>query len=153
MQAHGVRTRRLWHEIKLIIVKTVLAMVPEIMLNYEHNFADVPGPQCFQIMGFDIIVRKDSTPILLEVNSAPSLSVQHQQLVEADSQRPAVRSIVDEVFLSTKNSNKNVGLIQLIKIPLVRDSILLVLNRLDSGYSSARNVEKVSTSSLKLYAF
>lgn len=52
MQAQGVRTRKLWHEIKLIIVKTVLAMVPEIMLNYEHYFADMPGPQCFQVSFF-----------------------------------------------------------------------------------------------------
>jgi hypothetical protein len=30
MEARGVRTRRLWHEIKLIIVKTTLAMIPGI---------------------------------------------------------------------------------------------------------------------------
>ena len=36
MELQGVRTRQLWHEIKMIIVKTVLAMVPEIMVNYEQ---------------------------------------------------------------------------------------------------------------------
>lgn len=60
-------------------------------------------------MGFDIIVQADSTPFLLEVNSAPSLSVQHQQdLVkmakegletEVTQVSPSVRSIVDEVTI------------------------------------------------------
>uniref|UniRef100_A0AC35GR89 Tubulin-tyrosine ligase family protein n=1 Tax=Panagrolaimus sp. PS1159 TaxID=55785 RepID=A0AC35GR89_9BILA len=117
MESHGVRTRRLWHGIKMIVVKTVLAMVPEIMLNYEHYFNDVPGPQCFQIMGFDIIVKKDGTPILLEVNSAPSLSIDHNVFTEEVS--PPVRSIVDEM----------------IKVPLVRDTILLVLNQLENQYT------------------
>ncbi|KAI1730597.1 tubulin-tyrosine ligase family domain-containing protein [Ditylenchus destructor] len=96
MEWEGLRTRRLWHEIKMIVVKTVLAMVPEIMLNYEHYFCDVPGPQCFQIMGFDIIVRRDGVPFLLEVNSAPSLSVEHTELSE-NGELINVRSIVDEV--------------------------------------------------------
>lgn len=49
MESNGVKTRRLWHEIKMIIVKTVLGMVPEVMISYEHFFCDVPGPQCFQV--------------------------------------------------------------------------------------------------------
>uniref|UniRef100_A0A0N5ANB1 Tubulin--tyrosine ligase-like protein 9 n=1 Tax=Syphacia muris TaxID=451379 RepID=A0A0N5ANB1_9BILA len=100
LEMNGVNVRLLWHNIKIIIVKTILAMIPEIMLNYEHYFCDSPGPQCFQIVGFDILIKEDETPILLEVNSAPSLTVDH---------------IVDEA----------------IKIPLVRDTILLVLDLLD----------------------
>uniref|UniRef100_A0A1I7RSU1 Tubulin polyglutamylase TTLL11 n=1 Tax=Bursaphelenchus xylophilus TaxID=6326 RepID=A0A1I7RSU1_BURXY len=111
MESNGLRTRKLWHDVKLIIVKTVLAMVPEIMLNYEHYFSDVTGPQCFQIMGFDIIVDKNGDPLLLEVNSAPSLVIDHHL---SDETTP-VRSIVDEM----------------IKVPLVRDTILLVLNQLN----------------------
>jgi hypothetical protein len=51
MEHKGVRTRRLWREIKLIIVKTVLAMVPELMLYYENYFSDFKyqAPQCFQV--------------------------------------------------------------------------------------------------------
>uniref|UniRef100_A0A7E4V5Z2 Tubulin--tyrosine ligase-like protein 9 n=1 Tax=Panagrellus redivivus TaxID=6233 RepID=A0A7E4V5Z2_PANRE len=123
MEAHGVRTRRLWHGIKMIVVKTVLAMVPEIMLNYEHYFSDVPGPQCFQIMGFDVIVKADGSPMLLEVNSAPSLSIDHNVFTDADAL--PVRSIVDEM----------------IKVPLVRDTILLVLNQLDRQYQVTNSLE------------
>uniref|UniRef100_A0A914D4T5 Tubulin polyglutamylase TTLL11 n=1 Tax=Acrobeloides nanus TaxID=290746 RepID=A0A914D4T5_9BILA len=126
MEARGVRTRRLWHEIKLIIVKTTLAMIPEVMLNYEHYFRDVPGPQCFQIMGFDIIVRKDCMPLLLEVNSAPSLTIEHSGFAETDL--TPVRSLVDE----------------LIKVPLVRDSMLLVLNKLDEN-NGARIIANADT--------
>uniref|UniRef100_A0A914PUN0 Uncharacterized protein n=1 Tax=Panagrolaimus davidi TaxID=227884 RepID=A0A914PUN0_9BILA len=68
-------------------------------------------------MGFDIIVKKDGTPILLEVNSAPSLSIDHNVFTEEIS--PPVRSIVDEM----------------IKVPLVRDTILLVLNQLENQYT------------------
>ena len=46
-------------------------------------------------MGFDILVKKDGTPILLEVNSAPSLSIDHN--VYSQDSSPPVRSIVDEV--------------------------------------------------------
>lgn len=45
-------------------------------------------------MGFDIIVRKDGSPLLLEVNSSPSLTIDHNSEFEGLS----VRSIVDEVF-------------------------------------------------------
>lgn len=59
-------------------------------------------------MGFDIIVRQNGTPILLEVNSSPSLSVEHEKMLMAQEKMdsisgvspasaPAVRSIVDEV--------------------------------------------------------
>uniref|UniRef100_A0A914H167 Uncharacterized protein n=1 Tax=Globodera rostochiensis TaxID=31243 RepID=A0A914H167_GLORO len=101
MEQKGVRTRRLWKDIKLIIAKTVLAMVPEIMLNYEHHFGELRGsaaPLCFQIMGFDILIRQDGIP----------------QLLEASEQ----------------------SILQMIKVPLVRDCLLLVLDQLDPFYSA-----------------
>uniref|UniRef100_A0A0K0EQ05 Tubulin--tyrosine ligase-like protein 9 n=1 Tax=Strongyloides stercoralis TaxID=6248 RepID=A0A0K0EQ05_STRER len=116
MERRGMNTRKLWHNIKIIIVKTVIAMLPEIMLNYEQTFHDIDGPQCFQIMGFDIMVQEDGKPILLEVNAAPSLTIEHT-IIEGT---PPVRSIVDEV----------------IKVPLVRDCLLLAMNILEEEYSS-----------------
>ncbi|PIO57474.1 hypothetical protein TELCIR_21112, partial [Teladorsagia circumcincta] len=61
------------------------------------------------IIGFDIIVRENGTPILLEVNAAPSLTIDHSL---ANGTR--MKSIVDE----------------LIKLPLVRDTLLLVTSQL-----------------------
>lgn len=54
-----------------------------------------------QIMGFDILVKKNGEPILLEVNSAPSLTIDHVIPVPGGHievhDPPRVRSIVDEV--------------------------------------------------------
>lgn len=44
-------------------------------------------------MGFDVIVDKNGIPYLLEVNSAPSLAIEHL----IPSNELPVRSIVDEV--------------------------------------------------------
>ncbi|KAL3991078.1 Tubulin-tyrosine ligase family protein [Acanthocheilonema viteae] len=125
METRGVKKQQLWHNIKIIIVKTVIAMLPEIILNYEHYFYDTMGLQCFQIIGFDILITKNLIPILLEVNSSPSLTIEHDILYSFDDNKEniepiRVRSIVDEV----------------IKIPLVRDTILLVLNLIDDVYST-----------------
>ncbi|ULT85285.1 hypothetical protein L3Y34_013822 [Caenorhabditis briggsae] len=128
LESRGVKTKRLWHDIKLILVKTTLAMLPEIMLHYEHHFHDSPGPQCFQIMGFDVMIKDDGTPILLEVNAAPSLTADHivpcpgRSLTEGGQR---VRSIVDEV----------------IKLPLVRDTLLLVLGLMDEEYQTTNSLK------------
>ncbi|MCP9263263.1 Tubulin polyglutamylase TTLL11 [Dirofilaria immitis] len=103
MGAQGVKKQQLWHDIKIIIVKTVIAMLPEIILNYEHYFYDTVGPQCFQIIGFDILITKNLIPILLEVNSAPSLTIEHDIFNPFDENKEnieplRVRSIVDEVL-------------------------------------------------------
>ncbi|EGT52576.1 CBN-TTLL-11 protein [Caenorhabditis brenneri] len=127
LESRGIKTKRLWHDIKLILVKTTLAMLPEIMLHYEHHFIDSPGPQCFQIVGFDVMIRDDGTPILLEVNAAPSLTADHvvpypgRPLADGGQR---VRSVVDEV----------------IKVPLVRDTLLLVLGLMDEEYQTTTSL-------------
>ncbi|VDK67805.1 unnamed protein product [Litomosoides sigmodontis] len=122
MEARGVKKRQLWRDIKMIIVKTVIAMLPEIILNYEYYFYDTMGLQCFQIIGFDILITKNLLPVLLEVNSSPSLTIEHDIFCpfnDKENIEPLrVRSVVDEV----------------IKIPLVRDTILLVLNLIGDAY-------------------
>uniref|UniRef100_A0A183BM19 Tubulin tyrosine ligase-like family, member 11 n=1 Tax=Globodera pallida TaxID=36090 RepID=A0A183BM19_GLOPA len=132
MEQKGVRTRRLWKDIKLIIAKTVLAMVPEIMLNYEHHFGELRGsaaPLCFQIMGFDILIRQDGIAQLLEVNSAPSLTVEHNLTKTVASKEGSPQSPQ-----SAKASEQSI--LQMIKVPLVRDCLLLVLDQLDPFYSA-----------------
>lgn len=52
MEAHGINTRKIWHSIKLIVVKTIMALIPEIILHYEHSYPDGIGPQCFHVNFF-----------------------------------------------------------------------------------------------------
>lgn len=72
MAACGVRPKKLWHDVKLIIVKTVLAMLPELMIQYERTFSGKEGPQCFQVCCFsskeyneDLVFHSDEFIILL----------------------------------------------------------------------------------------
>lgn len=58
-------------------------------------------------MGFDILVTKDLQPVLLEVNSAPSLTIEHCLSNPLDEEKEntellKVRSVVDEVSFSNQ---------------------------------------------------
>ncbi|ETN79796.1 Tubulin-tyrosine ligase family protein [Necator americanus] len=62
MAACGIRPKKLWHDVKLIIVKTVLAMLPELMIQYEKTFSGKEGPQCFQM------TTEFTTPAIIQKN-------------------------------------------------------------------------------------
>ncbi|VDO07422.1 unnamed protein product [Haemonchus placei] len=91
-----MRTKRLWHNIKIIIVETILAMLPELMTNYE-------------LSGSTLSSGEHGTPILHEINAAPSLTIDHSL---TDGVR--MKIIVEE----------------LIKLLFVRDTLLLVTGQL-----------------------
>ncbi|VDP89900.1 unnamed protein product, partial [Echinostoma caproni] len=80
--------RKLWCEIDDIVRNTIFALVPYLKVSYWATFGrpakptDVynmgkpspQGPHCFQIIGFDfLLLEPDARPVLLEVNSNPSL--------------------------------------------------------------------------------
>lgn len=82
----------------------------------------------FKILGFDILLTKDLQPKLLEINACPSLSLSH----ESDENNPVLASVVDEA----------------IKVPLVRDTLLLVMNQqpVDSVQNNSAGALKKRTS-------
>jgi len=49
MEAEGIDTKALWRKIKLLVTKTVVSLVPEMILRYEHQFEGITGPSCFQV--------------------------------------------------------------------------------------------------------
>ncbi|XP_013923912.1 PREDICTED: tubulin polyglutamylase TTLL11, partial [Thamnophis sirtalis] len=76
----GVNIRKVWSDIISLVIKTVIAIVPELKVFHQSDIpAGKPGPSCFQILGFDILLMKNLKPILLEVNANPSMKIEHEQ--------------------------------------------------------------------------
>ncbi|KAG8141938.1 hypothetical protein E2320_006591 [Naja naja] len=78
----GVDIRKVWSDIISLVIKTVIAIVPELKVFHQSDIpTGKPGPSCFQILGFDILLMKNLKPILLEVNANPSMKIEHEQQV------------------------------------------------------------------------
>ncbi|XP_075252922.1 tubulin polyglutamylase TTLL11-like isoform X2 [Convolutriloba macropyga] len=79
LQAEGYDVSSLWTKIELISVKTVFAILPDLKVAYRDEIPpNKEGPQCFQILGFDILIDENFEPHLLEVNANPSLNLDHE---------------------------------------------------------------------------
>ncbi|KAM7536895.1 hypothetical protein Aperf_G00000081332 [Anoplocephala perfoliata] len=86
---------KFWERVDEIVRNTIFALVPYLRVAYwaecktngmlDPSFGKVgEQPQCFQIFGFDLLlVEPQCRPVLLEVNSSPSLRI--------DCMRPLVR--------------------------------------------------------------
>ncbi|KAG8447555.1 hypothetical protein GDO86_014889 [Hymenochirus boettgeri] len=110
LSAKGVDVKKVWSDIISLVIKTILALVPELKV---YNQAEIPpgkpGPTCFQILGFDILLKKNLKPVLLEVNANPSMKIDHEQEI-VPGVYENVPSLVDEE----------------VKIAVIRDTLRLV---------------------------
>ncbi|CAI2360093.1 unnamed protein product [Moneuplotes crassus] len=69
----GIDTDVIHEEIKDIIVKTFLAVQPQLSHEYKSCISDdLDGTNCFEILGFDIMLDEKLDPILIEINHAPA---------------------------------------------------------------------------------
>ncbi|BFZ20664.1 hypothetical protein BsWGS_23703 [Bradybaena similaris] len=110
LQRMGHDVRLIWTKIEHLVTKTLIAVVGE--LKVEHQAAippGKPGPTCFQVLGFDIILLKNLQPMLLEVNANPSLSITE----EHESEDGCVNYVI-----SSKDED--------VKRTLIRDTLTLV---------------------------
>ncbi|CAB1332525.1 unnamed protein product [Coregonus sp. 'balchen'] len=82
LASKGVDIKKVWSDIISLVIKTVIALVPELKVYYQADIpSGKPGPTCFQILGFDILLMKNLKPVLLEVNANPSMRIEHEQEV------------------------------------------------------------------------
>ncbi|NWS06962.1 TTL11 polyglutamylase, partial [Motacilla alba] len=80
LSSRGADVKKLWSDIISLVIKTIIALTPELKVYYQSDIpAGKPGPTCFQILGFDILLMKDLKPVLLEVNANPSMRIEHEQ--------------------------------------------------------------------------
>ncbi|CAN2389015.1 Tubulin polyglutamylase TTLL11 [Pristimantis euphronides] len=110
LRAIGVDIKKVWSDIIALVIKTIIALIPELKVYYQADIPPgKPGPSCFQILGFDILLMKNLKPVLLEVNANPSMKIDHEQEL-LPGVYENVPSLVDEE----------------VKITVIRDTLCLV---------------------------
>ncbi|XP_030635886.1 tubulin polyglutamylase TTLL11 [Chanos chanos] len=121
----GVDIKKVWSDIIALVIKTVIALVPELKVYYQADIPPgKPGPTCFQILGFDILLMKNLKPVLLEVNANPSMRIEHEQEVSPGVFQ-YVPSPVDEE----------------VKVGVIRDTLRLVDPALRKKYTGSPEEE------------
>ncbi|XP_006865782.1 PREDICTED: tubulin polyglutamylase TTLL11 [Chrysochloris asiatica] len=110
LSSKGVDIKKVWSDIISLVIKTVIALTPELKVFYQSDIpAGRPGPTCFQILGFDILLMKNLKPILLEVNANPSMRIEHEHEL-SPGVFENVPSVVDEE----------------VKVAVIRDTLRLM---------------------------
>jgi tubulin polyglutamylase TTLL6/13 len=78
LQNLGCDCQQLQAQIDHIIVKTIVSAQPILLKKYREirEVKEEMESVCFEILGFDILIREDFTPLLLEVNHSPSFAAE-----------------------------------------------------------------------------
>uniref|UniRef100_A0A8C6Q9C0 Tubulin polyglutamylase TTLL11 n=1 Tax=Nannospalax galili TaxID=1026970 RepID=A0A8C6Q9C0_NANGA len=149
LSSKGVDIKKVWSDIISLVIKTVIALTPELKVFYQSDIpTGRPGPTCFQILGFDILLMKNLKPMLLEVNANPSMRIEHEHEL-SPGVFENVPSLVDEE----------------VKVAVIRDTLRLMdplKKKRDTHFPDICTIRKhrippvshrVSSSKLKLFTF
>jgi tubulin polyglutamylase TTLL6/13 len=75
LEEQGHDIKKLWDEIKRIIIKTFASVQPILAHSYKSCHPDEPyNNMCFELLGFDIMLDHKLKPWLIEVNHTPSFT-------------------------------------------------------------------------------
>jgi tubulin polyglutamylase TTLL6/13 len=75
LEAQGVDTGLIWEQIRKAIIKTICSIQPILQHIYISTQPDdFTGGMGFEILGFDVLIKKNLKPVILEVNHGPSLN-------------------------------------------------------------------------------
>jgi hypothetical protein len=71
LRTQGIDDAAIWRKIEDIAVKSIIACEQYMFKGFEEN---VPyRNNCFELLGFDILLDNQLEPWLLEINLSPSL--------------------------------------------------------------------------------
>ncbi|CAM4752219.1 unnamed protein product [Rotaria magnacalcarata] len=112
-----------------MINKTILAILPELRVEYEFELplGKKQNISCFQIVGFDIILNDHLKPILLEVNANPSLRIDFDKENEAGKLMNSFLDNKHHRLVSGKLTYQSSPIDEEIKKPLVLETLKIAL--------------------------
>eukprot|EP01002_Notosolenus_urceolatus_P008051 NODE_314_length_2256_cov_14.397825_g246_i0.p1 GENE.NODE_314_length_2256_cov_14.397825_g246_i0~~NODE_314_length_2256_cov_14.397825_g246_i0.p1 ORF type:complete len:707 (-),score=132.68 NODE_314_length_2256_cov_14.397825_g246_i0:136-2064(-) len=93
LAGEGYNVDGMWAGIEELIVKTMIALQPFLVVHYESNIGsvdDVGGDRAFHTVGFDVLIDSNLRPWLLEANAHPSLAT--PDLVDEEVKEQVVSS-------------------------------------------------------------
>jgi hypothetical protein len=94
----------LWEKIHRIVALTVIAAIPYLEEGCEAQKKKTAGFRSFQLFGFDILLDRDLTPHLLEVNYRPSLGSDSKR--EANFKREMLVELWSIVLAGTSSTGE-----------------------------------------------
>ncbi len=73
LKDEGIDDDAIWAKIDDIVIKTIISAEP--MLNNGMDLYVPHRSNCFELLGFDILIDEALNPWLLEVNMCPSMNI------------------------------------------------------------------------------
>jgi hypothetical protein len=111
LEKNGVDIHLLKLKIADLIIKTMMAVQPDLIHNYRMcQPSDRMFQICFEVLGFDVLIDEDAKPWLLEVNQAPSFNT------DSELDHHVKKSVISDTFkilgLSKANRQKQIDRLQ-----------------------------------------